>query len=94
MENNNKMTFIFSIEFKKILEKTAKKDRMSLKKIESQVYKIISNPLIGKPLRNVMKNYRRVHIGSFVLIYKIENQEIIFMDYDHHDRIYKKYSFE
>lgn len=88
------MTFIFSIEFKKILEKMAKKDRTSLKKIESQVYKIISNPLVGKPLRNVMKNYRRAHIGSFVLIYKIENQEIAFMDYDHHDRIYKKYSFE
>ena len=93
MENNNKMSFVFSIEFRKILEKIAKKDKMGLKKIESQVYKIISNPLIGKPLRNVMKNYRRVHIGSFVLIYKIENHEIVFIDYDHHDRIYKKYSF-
>ncbi len=71
----------------------AKKDRMGLEKIESQIYKIISNPLIGKPLRNVMKNYRRVHIGSFVLIYKIENKEITFIDYDHHDHIYKKHSF-
>jgi YafQ family addiction module toxin component len=93
MENSEKMSFVFSIEFKKILEKMAKKDRMGLEKIESQIYKIISNPLIGKPLRNVMKNYRRVHIGSFVLVYKIENQEITFADYDHHDRVYKKYSF-
>ena len=90
---NNKISFVFSIEFKKILEKMAKKDRVGLKKIESQVYKIISNPLIGKPLRNVMKNYRRGHIGHFVLIYKIENQEVTFIDFDHHDRIYKKYSF-
>ncbi len=71
----------------------AKKDRSGLKKIEDQVYKIISNPLVGKPLRNVMKNYRRVHIGSFVLVYKIENNEVTFVDYDHHDRVYKKHSF-
>ena len=73
MENNKNMTFVFSREFKKILEKIAKKDKVGLKKIESQIYKIISNPFIGKPLRNVMKNYRRVHIGPFVLIYRIEN---------------------
>ncbi|KKR79622.1 MAG: hypothetical protein UU24_C0005G0040 [Candidatus Nomurabacteria bacterium GW2011_GWA2_40_9] len=93
MEINQKINFVFSIEFKKILEKMARKDKSGLKKIEDQVYKIISNPFVGKPLRNVIKNYRRVHIGSFVLVYKIENEEITFADYDHHDRIYKKYSF-
>lgn len=86
------MNFVFSIELKKILQKLAKKDKPGLKKVEDQVYKIISNPLVGKPLRNIMKNYRRVHIGSFVLVYKIENEEITFADYDHHDRIYKKYA--
>ena len=93
MGNNKKPSFIFSLEFKKILGKMAKKDRSGLKKIEEQIYKIISNPFVGKPLRNVMKNYRRVHIGSFVLVYKIEDKEITFSDYDHHDRVYKKYSF-
>lgn len=93
MDNQKGMKFIFSIEFKKILEKMSKKDKPGLNKIEDQVYKIISNPFVGKPLRNVMKNYRRVHIGSFVLVYKIENEQITFADYDHHDRIYKKYSF-
>lgn len=92
MGNAGKMNFVFSPEFRKILEKMAKKDRVGLEKTEDQVYKIISNPIVGKPLRNVMKNYRRVHIGSFVLVYKIENDEIAFMDYDHHDRVYKKYS--
>ena len=94
MKNNLKMSFVFSIEFKKILDKIAKKDRLELKKIENQIYKIISNPLVGKPLRNVMKNYRRIHIGSFVLVYKIENEEITFADFDHHDKIYKKYKFK
>lgn len=92
MKNDNRMSFRFSIEFRKILEKMAKKNSAELKKVETHVYKIISNPIIGKPLRNILKNYRRVHIESFVLIYKIENDEITFVDYDHHDRIYKKYS--
>ncbi|MFZ2303872.1 MAG: type II toxin-antitoxin system mRNA interferase toxin, RelE/StbE family [Minisyncoccia bacterium] len=92
MESLGKFTFGFSTEFKKILEKLARKDKLGLKKVETQVYKIVSNPLIGKPLRNVLKNYRRVHIESFVLVYKIENKEITFVDYDHHDRVYKKYS--
>jgi len=91
MGNKEKMNYIFSLELKKILEKIAKKDKSKLKQIENQVYKIISNPLIGKPLRNIMKSYRRVHIGAFVLIYKIENEEITFVDFDHHDKVYKKY---
>lgn len=93
MIKDSRMSFVFSIEFRKILEKMARKDKLGLKKIETQIYKIVSNPIIGKPLRNVLRNYRRVHIESFVLIYKIENFEITFIDYDHHDRVYKKYSF-
>ena len=93
MENNQDMNFVFSIELKKILEKMAKKDRSGLRKVEDQIYKIISNPLVGKPLRNIMKNYRRVHVGPFVLVYKIENERITFVDFDHHDKIYKKYKF-
>lgn len=93
MGNDKKISFVFSIEFKKILEKISKKDKPGLKKIEDQIYKIISNPFIGKPLRNIMKNYRRVHIGSFVLVYKIKDEEITFLDFDHHDRIYRKYKF-
>lgn len=87
------MSYGFSIELRKILEKLAKKNHAELKRVEAHIYKIILNPIVGKPLRNVMKNYRRVHIESFVLVYKIENDEITFVDYDHHDRVYKKYSY-
>lgn len=90
-EFNKKLKISFSLNFEKILVKISKKDKGSLKEIEKQTLKIINNPLIGKPLRNVLKNYRRIHIDSFVLLYKITEDEIIFIDYDHHDRIYKKY---
>lgn len=84
------MLYSFSSEFQKVLKKISKKDKIVIKQIEDQILKIISNPTAGKPLRNVLKNYRRVHIGPFVLVYKITETEIVFMDYDHHDRVYKK----
>lgn len=31
-----------------------------------------------------------IHIGSFVLIFRIKNDTIIFEEIDHHDKIYKK----
>jgi mRNA-degrading endonuclease RelE of RelBE toxin-antitoxin system len=39
-----------------------------------------------------MKKFRRVHFGSFVLTYFIDekNKTVILEDFDHHDEIYKK----
>jgi YafQ family addiction module toxin component len=86
-----KLKVSFSLNFEEILKKLAKKDKKTLKEIERQVFKIINNPLVGKPLRNVLKNYRRIHIGHFVLVYKVDQKDLVFVDYDHHDKVYKKY---
>ncbi len=40
-----------------------------------------------------MKGLRRVHIDkSFVLVYEIieADNKVIFLDFDHHDKIYKR----
>lgn len=74
------------------ISKTLKKKKPSLLALlEKQITKVLREPLLGKPLRNVLKNYRRIHLGSFVLVYKIEGNEIHLIDFDHHDKIYKKY---
>lgn len=75
---------------KKILKKLKKKDRQALNQIEEQIEKILQNPEVGKPLRYDMKHLRRVHVGSFVLVYKIIGNEIRFLDFDHHDKVYNK----
>lgn len=80
----------FSENFSKTLKRVKVKDKETFRRISEIILKIINNPLCGKPLRNVLKNYRRVHIGSFVLIYEIVKTEIRFLDFDHHDKIYKK----
>ena len=87
------MAYILVIpdEFKVILKKLKKKKPDILKILEKQIEKISKNPILGKPLRNILRNYRRVHVDPFVLIYEIKDIEVRLIDFDHHDKIYKKY---
>lgn len=83
---------VFSEDFRKILKKLEKKDIVLYNRIEEKLVDITNNPYFGKPLRNIFRNRRRIHIGSFVLVYRIceEEQEVRFLDFDHHDKIYNK----
>lgn len=76
--------------FERILKSLKHKKPVFLRGLEKQIQKILKEPTIGKPLRNVLRNYRRIHIGSFVLIYEIHQREIRLLDFDHHDRVYTK----
>jgi YafQ family addiction module toxin component len=75
-----------------IFEKLSKKDPKRLETIAKKLNEITENPHRFKPLSNIMKGFRRVHFGSFVLVYSIdeENKVVTLEDYDHHDKIYRK----
>ena len=78
---------------KKIFEKLKKKDPLQAEMAKKKIKHILENPYQFKPLRDDMKGSRRVHIGkSFVLTYEIheERKVVRLLDYDHHDKIYKK----
>ena len=64
------------------------KDNSVKEHIKKQVKKIIENPEIGKPMRNVRKNTREVYLKSFRLSYAyIKNEnKMIFLDFYHKDR--------
>jgi len=79
----------YSGSFKKASQKLKKKDSNLYNRMIKQVEKTIKEPNLGKPLRYSLKNCRRLHIGSFVLVYEFHNHELRFLDFDHHDRIYK-----
>ena len=74
-----------------ILQKIKKKDYILYQRIIHKILEISKNPELGKPLRNVLKGKRRVHVGSFVLVYSIDkkNETIIFLDFKHHDKVYR-----
>lgn len=80
----------FSEEAKRALGKLKKKDAILFERVMREIEKIIAYPEIGKPLRYVLKNHRRVRVGSFVLVYEIRNNLIRIKDFDHHDRVYEK----
>ena len=82
---------ILSPDFEKETKVLFKKDPVLFGRFKKTVNSILANPECGKPLRNVLKGLRRVHIGHFVLIYEIDttNEIITFLKFSPHDKAYK-----
>ena len=78
----------FNIEFEKSMKKLKKKDKTSFEQIQKKLAEIVENPEHYKPLKNVLAGYRRLHFGSFVLIYTIEENIVRIISLDHHDEAY------
>ena len=74
----------------KIFKKLEKKDSKQLEAINKKIEQILKNPCQFKPLKHPFENLRRVHIGSFVLIFEIiENLKMVrILSYKHHDEAY------
>ena len=89
------MQYKFEIKPKleKKLKKIEKKDPVMFKAARDKIEEIIKNPRHYKPLRYDMKGLRRVHLEkSFVLMFEIDEEEkmVRFLDWGHHDEIYRK----
>lgn len=86
----------FEIEekFHKILKKLFKKDRHLYERVWRKIEEIVNSYNVDnyKNLRHDLKNFKRVQIGEKVLIFKFDkmNNLILFLDFDHHDKIYLK----
>lgn len=74
----------------KKFRKLAKRDKEQLRRIRNKIQQILENPYRFKPLKYPMDDLRRVHIGSFVLVYGIdeESRTVTLIDYEHHDAVY------
>lgn len=74
------------------LKKISKKDIELSKQILNKIDEIINCEKIEhyKNLRNAMKDYKRVHVGHFVLVFRFDKKEgcVYFSDFEHHDKIY------
>ncbi|MDO9326327.1 MAG: type II toxin-antitoxin system RelE/ParE family toxin [Methanoregula sp.] len=73
-----------------ILRKLWQKDSARFNPIEKKLQEPGENPEIVKPLKKPLKGFWRLHIGHYVLRYKIDtnDQKIPLADYAHHDEIY------
>lgn len=87
--------FDLSDELKLKIKKLLKKDKKKVEIIKKKIKEIINstNESIDhyKNLRYNLKKYKRIHIDKhFVLIFEVdkENNYILFVDFDHHDKVY------
>ena len=66
------------------------KDSARFGQIEKKLIELAENPEIGKPLKKPLRGFWRLHIGHYVLMYKIDrkNRKITLVDYAHHDEVY------
>jgi addiction module RelE/StbE family toxin len=67
-----------------------KKDSSRFEQLVKKLRELGENPEIGKPLRRPMQGLRRLHIGHYVLTYKLDKKKelITLVDYAHHDEVY------
>lgn len=57
------------------------------KAIES---KLVARPEIyGKPLRKSLKNYRKLRVGDYRVIFRIENRKVKILVIEHRSIVYK-----
>lgn len=75
---------------------TAKKDRPKLpKKVQEQIQRDIEKKLttspevFGKPLRKSLKGYRRLRVGNYRVIFRIEKNTVKIFRIGHRSIIYK-----
>jgi YafQ family addiction module toxin component len=72
-------------------KKLAKKNPKQLETMTKKIGEILKNPHRFKPLRFPLAGARRIHFGSYVLLYSIDEarKTVVLEDYAHHDEIYR-----
>ncbi|NQE06265.1 hypothetical protein C5S32_10390 [ANME-1 cluster archaeon GoMg1] len=79
-------------ELKQTMTKLKKKDITLFRRVQRKINQIsdCNETTLHhfKNLRRGMSNYKRVHIGSFVLLFKVEKGVIIFDRLVHHGKAY------
>jgi YafQ family addiction module toxin component len=86
---------MYDVEIREHLDRTfrklAKKDARQMEAITKKIEEIVEDPHAYKPLRFPLAGRRRVHVGSYVLLFSIDEarKTVVLEDYEHHDRVYR-----
>jgi mRNA-degrading endonuclease RelE of RelBE toxin-antitoxin system len=76
----------------KSLEKLKRKDPVLFAAVQKKIIQISELNAADihhfKNLRGNLGDYKRVHVGSFVLMFKVEGDIVIFDKFMHHDDAY------
>ena len=68
--------------------KAAKKDKVLLERLHKKMDEILQNPEHYPVKRYDLKGKRAAHIGSFVVVFQIVGEDVVFLKFEHHDYAY------
>lgn len=74
-------------------EKLTRKDKALRERAIKKIDQILANPEIGEPKKFKLKMARGIHVNPFVIVYMIVGDKIVFLWFDHHDRVYDKAAY-
>ncbi|MBI2185479.1 MAG: type II toxin-antitoxin system RelE/ParE family toxin [Thaumarchaeota archaeon] len=86
---------MYALEIRKHVDRTfrklAKKNPTQMEAISQKIQEILDDPHAFKPMHFPLAGKRRVHFGSFVLLFSIDEQRktVVLEDYEHHCQIYR-----
>lgn len=69
--------------------KAIKKDKVLLERLHKKIDEIVKNPEHYPLKKYNLKNKRSAHVGSFVILFEIEDDKLIFLKFRHHDFVYE-----
>jgi mRNA-degrading endonuclease RelE of RelBE toxin-antitoxin system len=71
--------------------KLAKRNSKQMDAIARKIEEILQDPFEFKPMHFPLAGIRRVHFGSYVLLFSIDEQRrtVVIEDYEHHDKVYR-----
>ena len=72
--------------------KLSKRDSKQMDAISKKINEILEDPHAFKPMHFPLSGMRRVHFGSSVLLFSIDEQRktVVLEDDEHHDSVYKR----
>ena len=72
--------------------KLSKKDSKQMEAVTKKITEILEDPHAFKPMHFPLSGMRRVHFGSYVLLFSIDEQRrtVGLEDYEHHDGVYRR----
>ena len=68
--------------------KSIKKDRILFQRLTKKINQILDNPDHYPIKKYNLKGKRGAHVGSFVIVFKIEGSDVVFLRFKHHDYAY------
>jgi addiction module RelE/StbE family toxin len=81
-------TLEFSSSFEKSMLKIKRRDPVLFLYLQKKLIELCNHPEHFKPLRGELFGVRRIHFGSFVLLYSVEGKIVRVIEIDHHDQAY------